>query len=292
MEARTGIIASSCSLYSIIIFMETKQCEFCGNDFVSSNKRTKTCGRSCGNRLAYKNGRRRDWGLKISLYEHWVQKFGIETAEIKQKQYVESMSFAIQAADMSNQKAAASKTFKEMNSQRTGKSYEEIFGENRAREIKARISARVKGSGNPSFGKCRMGGKSVKGYYKGKFFRSLLELSFMKHLESLGFSLEDVKYECFTIPWKDKSGTSRTYRIDFYVPSIKTAYEVKQSFALKFEENIQKWDYAESFFNDLNVKFQVVTEHDFRKISFDETKNDHNVVFIQKTLNYFRRTSD
>lgn len=26
------------------------------------------------------------------------------------------------------------------------------------------------------------------------------------------------------------------------------------------------WDYAESFLNDLSVKFQVVTEHDFRSM--------------------------
>lgn len=87
--------------------------------------------------------------------------------------------------------------------EKAGKTLEEVHGVELARKLRKSRSLHARGENNPAYGKIYVnGGKSVKGYYKGKFFSSLLEYSFMKHLESGGVSLDvDVDYECFVIPF-------------------------------------------------------------------------------------------
>lgn len=145
---------------------------------------------------------------------------------------------------------------------------------------------------NPAYGKVYMnGGKSVKGHYKGHFFRSLLEYSFMKHLENEGLSLDDVGYECFTVPYV-LGGNERTYCIDFYVPSMNVVYEVKPAYVLKKPSpvNVAKWFAAREFFERRGLTFVIVTEHDFSKIEFKDALCDANVIWKEKTFKYFKNT--
>lgn len=269
-----------------------KHCIICGKQFIAKQKKTKSCSRSCANKLAYKNGRRRDWGLKKSLYEHWVEKYGTAEADRRSAAHRQALSIAIKNADMSHQKEVSAKIFAKMNRANAGKSFDERFGVEKSKEIRAKLSAKCQGENNPAYGKVySKGGRSVKGYYRGVFFRSLLEYSFMKHLELSGLLLENIQYECFRIPW-EKEGRKRTYKIDFYVPSQKIVYEVKMSWACTHADNQLKWEAARAFCSELGLTFKVMTENDFRKISFDEAMNDKDVKFIESSFKSFKRASE
>lgn len=175
--------------------------------------------------------------------------------------------------------------------EKTGLTLEEIHGAGLASDMKKRISDSLLGSKNPMYGKINQnGGKSVKGHYKGFFFRSLLEYSFMKHLESRGLSLtNDVDYECFVIPYT-LDGRDRTYRVDFYVPKEQKAYEVKPQYALKTISpiNREKWAAAEKFFLEKGIEFSVITELNFQKVSFEDARTDVDVVWKEETFKYFK----
>lgn len=175
--------------------------------------------------------------------------------------------------------------------EKSGKTLEEVHGIKLAGQLRARRSLAAQGSRNPAYGKIYAnGGKSVKGYYKGMFFRSLLEYSFMKHLERRGVSLEnDVDYERFVIPYS-LDGRQRTYRIDFFVKSENVAYEVKPAYVLR-KPGLQqvKWDAARTFLGQRGVVFKIVTEHDFEKVTFDVARQDSNVSWKEKTFKYFKK---
>jgi hypothetical protein len=172
-----------------------------------------------------------------------------------------------------------------------GKTLEQIYGEELAIDMKRRMSQAASGSNNPAFGKVYAnGGKSIKGHYKGRFFRSLFEYSFMKHLESQGVSLDDVDYECFTVPYRLEE-RERTYHVDFYVKSQNVVYEVKPAYAVKKPTliNAAKWNAARDFFSQRGIDFKIVTENDFQKIKFDDALKDADVVWKTETFKYFQR---
>ena len=174
---------------------------------------------------------------------------------------------------------------------RIGKTLEEIHGVEIAKRLRKQRSELFSGKGNPAYGKVYSnGGKSVKGHYKGKFFRSLLEYSFMKYLESQDLSLDvDVDYENFVVPFVFEE-RERTYRTDFYVKNQNVVYEVKPSYVLEevSELNQAKWSAARELLTAKGIVFNVVTERDFPKILFDVARQDPNIVWKEETFKYFR----
>lgn len=273
-----------------------KKCEFCENEFhVRRSSKKRFCNRSCSNSWQHANGIRKiGFDITRCNYEKWIAKYGKDKADELDLCYRKNMSDAIRKADMTYQNKIAKQTMKERNEQTKGKKLEEIYGFEKAAEIRKKLSSLRKGSKNPAFGKSyAKGGKSIKGYYKEKFFRSLLEYSFMKHLESIGRSIDrDVEYECFTVPYLDE-GIEKTYRVDFYDKVTNTVYEVKPSYILSVksfcEAQIKKWEAAKEYFRILNIEFKIVTEENFRKISFDEALKDPDVIWKEETFSYFKR---
>jgi len=206
-------------------------------------------------------------------------------------EYKQTLSKAILAADMTHQKEVARAVRVNYNKSLRGKTLEEIHGIDKAREIRLKFSNNTKGEKNPAFGKVyQKGGRSVKGYYKGRFFRSLLEYSFIKHLENNGFSLNDIKQECFKVNY-ELNGVKRTYTIDFYIEKTKSVYEIKQSWVVKKNQSpdCEKWKAAKKFFESKDITFSVLTELDFKKVSFEDALLDADVVFIQSSLKSFTK---
>lgn len=177
--------------------------------------------------------------------------------------------------------------------EKTGKTLEEVHGIELAQKLRESRSLHAKGEHNPAYGKVYVnGGKSVKGYYKGRFFRSLLEYSFMKHLELTGISLhDDVDYENFVIPFVFEN-RQRTYRPDFHVKSQGIVYEVKPAYVVNRPGKLQssKWNAAHEFLSMRELKFVVVSECDFKKIDFETAIQDVDVVWKEETFKYFART--
>ena len=90
-------------------------------------------------------------------------------------------------------------------------------------------SIRTSGKKNPMYGKPSPhgSGNGWSGWYKGWYFRSLRELSYViNHLEKNGLKWSSAEKKKFTIPYKDWDGTDRIYRPDFFVEDKKLV-EVK-----------------------------------------------------------------
>lgn len=278
------------------IVRELKKCEAteCSNTFEvisTSKKKKRFCCKSCSNKWQHENGVRKCHLPTVGNLKIWIAKYGEEIAAQKSVEYSLTMSKAIKNADMSKQKVDASKRFTEMNIAMKGKTLDEIYGLKRSQDMRLKRSTEMMGSKNPAYGRVySRGGRSLKGTYKGYFFRSLLEYSFMKYLEKLGISLINVDYECFTIPYS-LNGHDRTYKIDFFVEEQKIVYEIKQFFVTTMKNNdefITKSKAAIEFLNARDIEYRVMTEKDFEKIAFDVALNDPDVIWDKRTFEYFR----
>lgn len=258
-------------------------CSFCRDEF-RSQRVQRCCSRSCHISLRNKT---------FNIKDAWKKKYG-DAWEERYNQWLMKMSTVTSGDKNGMYGRCHTEEAGERIAVRTrGKSLEVIYGVEQAQDMKRRMSLAQRGEKNPAYGKVYLnGGKSVKGHYKGLFFRSLLEYSFMKHLENDGLSLsDDVDYECFIVPYT-LEGRTRTYRIDFYVKSRSTVYEIKPSYVMKRVSSINevKWNAAREFFTQRGLEFRVMTDFDFPKIAFGVAKQDVDVVWKEETFKYFKRT--
>ncbi|MDO8435925.1 MAG: DNA polymerase III subunit alpha [bacterium] len=116
------------------------------------------------------------------------------------------------------------KTAEKISKALQGRSFEELYGPERAREIKIKLSQRSKGKNNPMFGKpCphRKGGfrKDL-----GHYVRSTWEADFARILR---FHNLNYKYEPETFRLVKGNGEIVHYTPDFYVEVKNTFYEIK-----------------------------------------------------------------
>ena len=109
-----------------------------------------------------------------------------------------------------------------------GKSFEEIFGPERAAELKARMSARHRGQGNPMYGRSQQGrtAYSAAGFREdlGHYVRSSWEADFARVLKHLGTPYQ---YEPRRFTLSRADGSTLTYAPDFFVPESRCFYEIK-----------------------------------------------------------------
>lgn len=151
------------------------------------------------------------------------------------------------------------------------KTYEEIYGTEKSVLIKNKLSKSGKGKHgtligpkNPQYGKPahKLSGKSSKGYYKGIFFRSIYELSFIINvLEKNNIVWESGELKKHIIPYTTKTGTRRNYFPDFITE--KEIIEVKPSALINTEQNINKQRAAKTYAILKNKIYKVYTEKDF-----------------------------
>ena len=260
---------------------QTKACHNCGKEFLMKSPASNHCSRSC-----ITTTRNKKWAVGG---EAWREKWG-EEADTKMEEYRMKLSAATSGEKnpiYGRQRSAATKAklsiwHKRPNSER--------FGSEKAKEISKKISLQTTGEKNPAYGKIyARGGRSVKGYYKEKFFRSLLEYSFMKYVESTDVSLDNLDYENFLIPWVNELGVNRTYRPDFCHFASKTVYEVKQSYMVQYCK--LKHEAASLYLKERGLTFKVITEKDFAKIRFEDALKDECVKWDERTFKYFEKLS-
>lgn len=278
-------------------------CEWCKSvvrqvarrkSLIPSKKPRRFCSKSCSNKSRHASGNLRSRGDSNpmhgrTIYEAWVQKFGEEEANRRLVAYKEKCKIS-NTGDSNGMfgKNHTETSRSKMSNAVLGKSLEQRWGQEKAEQYKNRLRLTMSGAGNPMYGKTSSGGRSVKGTYKGLFFRSLMEYSFMKHLEGLGLDLAtDVEYETIRVPLDE----GHTYCTDFYVPSHKKVYEVKPSKVALSELNQRKFDAARKHLTALGLEFSVVTENDFKKIPFSEANQDNDLVFDERTFTYFQKKS-
>ena len=263
-------------------------CEQCGQT-VQKPKGRRFCNRSCANRWLHAHGKLNAnaiIGMNMSL-KSLISRYGEEEGKSRYDEFVLTMISAT-TGDKNPMFGRNDHChgFLAINSRRRGKTDIEFYGLEKATEISRKKSAAVSGNRNPMYGKPspKLSGKGVKGYYKGHYFRSILELVCMKYMENEGINLNDVKYEHFVIPYISYDGSERTYRPDFFVPERKLLIEAKPEKLSHTPLNSLKFEAARLFCKERNIEFTVFTERS-SSMKKEDAVNDPQVIVLEMKRN-------
>lgn len=169
-----------------------------------------------------------------------------------------------------------------MSKAQIGKTYEDKFGKEGAIEMRKKLSKALSGEKNPMYGKPspQGSGNGWSGWYKGFYFRSILELSFLK--VNLNENLKSAEY--IKIPYIDYNGVKRNYLPDFIL-NDKELIEIKPLSLINSLENKLKFEAAKKYCEENNLIFKVFTENDFKVLSIDEIrelKENNEIKFIER----------
>lgn len=130
------------------------------------------------------------------------------------------------------------------------------------------------------------------GTYKGVRFRSLLELSVIRHLESEGLVLGDTMlYEVTKIPYGKIR--IRNYIVDLTLPQNKLLIEVKPSSRAENRNNRAKREAAEAWAKARGWTYVIVTEEELAQcgqlLSLDDVRNFPEVQLGERAQRAIRR---
>lgn len=79
-----------------------------------------------------------------------------------------------------------------------------------------------------------------------------------------------------------------TYHPDFGVPTQHVLYEVKPAALTKTAVNLAKFAAAREYCSQRGIKFKVMTENDFEKLTFAESMLVEGVKWDEQTFKYFQ----
>ena len=203
-------------------------------------------------------------------YSKFIFKYNRENNDIKKKMYSQERNKKI---------SEARKKYWE---DKKGKTVEQLYGEETGMYIRKTKSQQTSGKNNPAYGKVYNNAGRVRGYYKGYFFRSLWECSFLRFLEENGTDLKDVEYEKIKLPYT-KDGGGRTYTPDYFLPKEKKLIEVKSKWHLERDkEDIElKKFVAEKWCKQNNATYEILTEDHFPILKLNQIKNDNNIILLK-----------
>lgn len=198
-----------------------------------------------------------------SIFEAWTKKFGALESEKLEADWRNKMSIATTGENNPMfGKNYQTHGWKRENIRRKGLTFEKIFGEIKAKQIKASLSKKQSGELNAAYGKVyeNCGISRCQGTYLGIRFRSKYELSFLVHLTKMGTDMNRVKSEPFFVRYM-YNNKQRTYRPDFMIDNV--VYEIKPSNLLEYKENPFKFASALQHCNEHGLDFKIITEKDF-----------------------------
>jgi len=128
-------------------------------------------------------------------------------------------------------------------------------------------------------------GNGWSGWYKGFYFRSLMELSFIKLMIDNDIKIKSGEKEIFSIKYYDVlNNKHKTYFADYYLPEFNLYVEIKPKKLVNTYLNKLKF---------LNMKrnFIIITEKELIKISNDEIKQmylNKDIIFINRYEQKFK----
>lgn len=133
-----------------------------------------------------------------------------------------------------------------------GKTWEEIFGVNKAQEMRERAKDRMIGNKHNKLGFGQGGGYT--GKYKNLYFRSLIELTFIIETERCGLKIHNAE-NLFPITMDN----GKIYKPDFYAPGFfgPTIVEIKPSKRINDEDVEYKASQAAKFCADNNMQYTI-----------------------------------
>lgn len=279
------------------------KCDFCESVYESSlynqrrhyEKYSNDLCRGCKQKEQYKLGMRDVQKEHIANYATNTQK-GKTYSELYSKEKSDSIKSKISSAMSTDNprwslkyrtQEEIDKAKKELGNRitntRKGKSYSEIYGKEKADNIKLKLSVAMSGEKNHMYGKPapKGSGSGIDGWHKDFYFRSILELSFLLDMHKKGFVVVNAETNNFKVNYKVNENV-KNYFPDFYLPEIDTVVEVKPSSMINEHINVLKFSSAMKKFKN----FKVLTEKDFPKINKKELKKlvDNNIVKLRNYL--------
>lgn len=125
-------------------------------------------------------------------------------------------------------------------------------------------------------------GNGWSGHYKGKYFRSLLELSYIVSiLERFQLQWESAEQKKFRIKYIDEVGETRNYYADFVI-NEKYLVECKPKNLQNSERVLAKEEFAEKFCLANNLKYKIVDIPRLSDDQIDVLHDNGDLVFIDR----------
>jgi len=171
-----------------------------------------------------------------SVYDLWVEKYGIDGANQRHQAYIRKQS-------------------------------ENMVGEN-----------------NPMFGKPspQGSGNGWSGWYKGWFFRSLKELSYMINvIEKEGLEWQTAEAKKYAIPYIDCKGQKRTYYADFII-SNQIIIEIKPKKLISSKAIQTKIKAAEQFAKANGMQYSILEPPRITDSQITELYESRTLVFTKR----------
>jgi hypothetical protein len=238
----------------------------------------------CKKEITYKDLKNVEYCNKHNiLCSSCTKKKIMQSKEVKEK---------ISNASKGQNNPMANRSFYEVWLQKYG---EEVANE-KLKKFKENCSQRYKGENNPMYGKPspKRSGNGYSGYYKEHYFRSILELSYLKYLLDSNIRFESCENKKYRIEYQ-LDNKQQTYFPDFCLLDTEEIIEIKPKNLLNNKINKVKFEAAQ---NKYGNRFKVLTENDFNKLEVQETYElyiNKEIIFDknyeQKFLEYYQKES-
>jgi len=149
--------------------------------------------------------------------------------------------------------------------------------------FKNKLSIINSGDGNPMFGKPSPigSGNGWSGWYKGWYFRSLLELSYMIFvIERFNLKWDNGEKKKYKIEY-DINAVKRNYFPDFFIEN-KYLVECKPRSLWNSEVNKLKFESATKYCSDRNLVFKIINCRTIKRTELIQLYKSGRIRFIEK----------
>jgi hypothetical protein len=167
--------------------------------------------------------------------------------------------------------------------------YGKIEADKRLEEFKAKISKATSGKNNPMYGKPspQGSGNGWSGWYKGIYFRSLLELSFLVNwVDRFNLKIENAECKKYKIQY-DSNGSERNYFADWVI-NEKYLIEIKPKKLWSTPQNKAKSEAAEEYCKENNLIFKIIEPLKIETIQIISLYNTKKLKFSKNYEDRFR----
>lgn len=170
--------------------------------------------------------------------------------------------------------------------------YGKEIADQKLTELKNKISLATSGTNNPMYGKPspKGSGNGWKGHYKGIYFRSLLELSFLvNYIDRFNMQFESGEMAKWAIPYVKWDGSTGTYFPD-YVIEGRYMIEIKPKKLINTPLIKAKTEAAIEFCSKNNLVYKIIEPVKLDKQILLDLYNNKDLVFSKnlelKYINY------
>jgi hypothetical protein len=165
-----------------------------------------------------------------------------------------------------------------------GKKFIEIYGNEKSEKIKEKISQKTAGKNNPMYGKPSPigSGNGWSGWYKGWYFRSLHELSYMINvIERFNLEWKSADQKEFKIFYRDFNKIDKTYVADFII-NKKYLVEIKPKKLHRSKIVLLKKEAAEKFCKERGFIYKLRDTKILSAKDINEFINSGQIEFLDR----------